>query len=33
MESERIAAEVDYQAWVDWGVVDGSGAWVVVELD
>lgn len=32
MVSNRVAAEVDYAAWVAWGIRDGSGAWVVVEL-
>ena len=33
MYDEVIAAEVDFAAWIDWGIVDGEGAWVVVVLD
>lgn len=33
MERERIAGEVDYAAWTDWGIVDGQGAWVEIVLD
>lgn len=33
MEENQIAAELDYEAWQAWGIVDGEGAWVVVELE
>jgi hypothetical protein len=33
MSDNNICCEVDYQGWVDWGIQDGRGAWVVVELD
>lgn len=32
MRKHRIAAEVDFEAWQRWGVVDGRGAWVKVVL-
>lgn len=32
MTEHQIAAEVDYAAWVAWGVRDGEGAWVEVEI-
>jgi len=33
MVSNSIAAELDYQAWVDWGIVDGRGAWVEIVIE
>lgn len=32
MVDHQIAAEVDYEAWNEWGIVDGRGAWVEVEI-
>lgn len=32
MARERIAAEIDYDAWVQLGIVDGRGAWARVAV-
>jgi hypothetical protein len=33
MEDNQIAAEIDFEAWQAWGIVDGRGAWVTIELE
>lgn len=32
MTEHQIAAEVDWLAWEGWGIVDGEGAWVRIEI-
>ena len=33
MHRNKIAAEIDYEAWVTLGIVDGKGAWVELTID
>jgi hypothetical protein len=32
MYEQQIAAELDWQSWCSWGLEDGTGAWVKVEV-
>lgn len=33
MIKANVAAEIDYDTWKEWGIVDGRGAWVEIVLD